>query len=54
MKKRFLNLEHLIQDNKREILANEEDLERIEKRIDDRHQPEIQTDTSRERKPEPV
>lgn len=37
MRKRPLDLQYQININKREILSNKMDLERIEKRIDDRH-----------------
>lgn len=37
MRKQILNMQTLINNNKKEILFNEKELERIEKRIDDKH-----------------
>ncbi len=37
MRKQILNMQTLINNNKKEILINEKELERIEKRIDEKH-----------------
>jgi len=37
MRKQTLNMQTLINNNKKEILFNEKELERIEKRIDEKH-----------------
>ncbi len=42
MKKRILNLAALINNNKQQILSSQEEMARIEKKIDDKHQKKLQ------------
>lgn len=43
MRKQTLNMQTLINNNRKEILSNKEELARIEKRIDENHNKLLQT-----------
>ncbi|GHH97430.1 FbpB family small basic protein [Neobacillus kokaensis] len=42
MRKQHVNMQILINNNKKEILSNKKELARIEKKIDEKHNKELQ------------
>lgn len=42
MRKHFINMQTLIRNNKQEILTNKKEIARIERRIDDKHNKQLQ------------